>query len=97
MAKQIRPQQITERVAQIVATQQERGYKTGWVYHQMDKKVEKMWKHLCHAYDARSIPSHACEVAKGNITIDDLIELYSDNWEIYNEECETFGLPENER
>ena len=97
MAKQIKPQQIISRVEQIIATQNECNFKPGWAYHQMDSLVEKKWKHLCHAYDAHQLASHALYIAKSEETIEDLVELLNDNWEIYNEDCERYGLPESER
>lgn len=97
MAKQIKPQQIITRIEQTIATQRERNYEPGWAYHQIDKLAEKKHKHLCHAYDADALASHALNIAKGQETIEDLMEVLNDNWEIYIEECETFGLPENER
>ena len=97
MAKQIKPQQIISRVEQIIKTQRERNYKPGWAYHQMDKLTEKKHKHLCHAYDVNYLASRALYIAQGQETIEDLAETLNDNWEIYIEDCERFGLPENER
>lgn len=97
MAKQIRPQQVTDRLGKIIQRQQQRGYKPGWVYHQMDKKVEQNWKHLCHAYDAGQLASHALSIAKGKETLAEVEELLKDSWEIYIEDCERFGLPASER
>lgn len=97
MAKQIKPQQIISRVKQIIAKQQERNFKPGWAYHQMDSLVEKKYKHLCHAYDANQLPSYTLHIAQGQGTIEDLAETLNSTWEIYIEECERFGLPEGER
>lgn len=97
MAKQIKPQQIISRIEQIIATQREQNFKPGWAYHQMNSLVEKKHKHLCHAYDANALASHALNIAKGQETIEDLAEVLNDNWEIYIEECERFGLSEGER
>lgn len=97
MAKQIKPQQIISRVKQIITTQQERNFKPGWAFHQMDKLAEKKHKNLCHAYDANQLASHTLHIARGEMTIEDLTEILNSTWEIYIEECERFGLSEGER
>lgn len=97
MAKQIKPQQIISRVKQIIATQQEKNFKPGWAYHQMDKLAQKKYKHLCHAYDANQLASHTLHIAQGEETVGEVAEILKGSYEIYIEECERFGLPEGER
>ena len=97
MAKQVKPSEIISRIERTIATQRERNYKPGWAYHQIDELAQKKYSHLCHAYDANALASHTLNIAKGQGTIVDLTEVLNDNWEIYIEECERFGLPAEER
>jgi hypothetical protein len=96
MAKQIKPQAIIQRIQGLIQTQQERDYKPGWIFHQMELKVQQAHKNLCHAYRT-DIARQAHYIATGQSTIADLSEMLKDEYEIYIEECEMYGLPENER
>ncbi len=91
MTKQIEIHQITSRIEQLIDTQVEKNYKAGRVYHQMDKMVQKNWKHLCHAYNADGLASQAMHIAKGEMTITELVEILQDSREIWLEMEKMYG------
>jgi len=90
MTKQIRPEQIIQRIEKLVLMQRQRGYKAGWVFHQMEDKVEANWKHLCIAYDATDLAHQAYYVASGKSTIEELSQYLEVMYEDYERIAEVY-------
>ena len=76
---QVKPHQILARTKQLIETQNAKGYKASWVYHQMAKLVESKRRHV-YAYSAMGLAESTHAVAAGNLSFDEfedgLIELY---------------------
>lgn len=85
---QVKPHQIIERTKILIETQKAKGYKTGWVYHQMDKLVEGKRRHVS-AYSPMGLAESAHAVAKGNLSLGEfqegLKELYQQDLEYQKE------------
>ena len=91
MKQVAKPQQITDKIEALIATQQAKGYKTGWVYHQMEVVQAKAEAKGLSFYPYREISSRALSVAKGEETLGELRKTWDDEYEMHLEMERAYG------
>ena len=91
MKQVAKPQQITDKIEALIATQKSRGYKPGWVYHQMQIAQEKAEGKGLSFYCYRGLASRALGVAKGEETLEELREVWNDDYEMHLEMEKAYG------
>lgn len=85
------PQQITDKVKALVAIQKAKGYKPGWVYHQMQAAQEEAEAKGLSFYCYDELDSRALEVAKGEETLEALQEAWEGDYEMHLEMEKAYG------
>lgn len=82
--QQVKPQQIIKRTKQLIETQKAKGFKPGWVYHQMKNLVESKRRHVS-AYSSMGLAESAHAIAAGNLSFEEgLIDLYQQDLQYQN-------------
>lgn len=85
--KQVTPRQIIERTRQLIETQKAKGFKPGWVYHQMASLAENKRQHVS-AYSPMGLAESAHAIAAGTLSWKEfeegLIDLYQQDLQYQN-------------
>lgn len=83
------PDECIKVIGQVIATQRERGYKAGWVRHEMEHRADEAERrggsfYLCGT-SPRDLSFKAYYIATGEHTIDDVRESLESYWEMMKE------------
>lgn len=97
MAKQFTPNEVMKVANEILKTQRERGYKAGWVRHEMERRADKVEARLwAYSISGKSPGSELgwqlYYVAAGEQSKADMLKTLEFNYEAYNRAEEEYGI-----
>lgn len=93
--KDYTPEEIIQVIEQIIEIQIAKGYKTGWVYHEMTKRAEKAEANGGSFYgcgmNSDDLAKYAHYIARGDNNIEDFAEMLKAEWEMYQEAVQAYS------